>query len=167
MKKRAFTLIELVVVVAIIGILATLVMVNYIGAQAKSRDSKRKADVEAIASALEMYKSTYGNFFNMKKGIIDLSSSFDGKTELSKYLPNINSLEDPKNDGTTSVCGSVYNYCIYIYPDQFTDSDGKLVSTSLQAYAVVAKMETSAYNNYDKCYKSSNLQSDPGIVCDQ
>ncbi len=50
--KKGFTLIELLVVIAIIAILATLAVVAYSGAQVKSRDSKRIADMRAVASAL-------------------------------------------------------------------------------------------------------------------
>lgn len=54
-RRRGFTLIELLIVIAIIAILATIVVVSYIGAQAKSRDNKRKADVQIIASAYQIY----------------------------------------------------------------------------------------------------------------
>jgi len=50
--KKGFTLIELLVVIAIIAILATLAVVAYSGAQVKSRDSKRVADMRSVASAL-------------------------------------------------------------------------------------------------------------------
>ncbi|MFA7244434.1 MAG: prepilin-type N-terminal cleavage/methylation domain-containing protein [Patescibacteria group bacterium] len=54
-KSRAFTLIELLVVVAIIGILATIIIISYTNAQAKARDNKRKADIQAIAAAIEAF----------------------------------------------------------------------------------------------------------------
>lgn len=56
-KKRGFTLIELLVVIAIIGILATIILVSYNNMQAKSRDSKRKSDLQTMASAMEIYYS--------------------------------------------------------------------------------------------------------------
>lgn len=55
-RKKAFTLIELLIVVAIIGILATIVIIAYTNAQAKARDNKRKADISAISGAVEMFK---------------------------------------------------------------------------------------------------------------
>lgn len=55
-KHRGFTLIELLVVIGIIGALATIIIISYTGAMAKSRDSKRKGDVEVITSAVRLYR---------------------------------------------------------------------------------------------------------------
>ena len=59
-KIRAFTILELLVVVAIIGILAVVALVNYNLAKAKSRDSRRFADVDTIATAMMLYKEDLG-----------------------------------------------------------------------------------------------------------
>ena len=56
-SKRGFTLIELLIVVAIIGVLAAIISIVYVNAQEKSRDSKRKADLQSVASALTDRKS--------------------------------------------------------------------------------------------------------------
>ena len=55
MNKKGFTLIELLIVVAIIGLLATLAIISLTSAQAKARDTKRIADVKSMQNALEMY----------------------------------------------------------------------------------------------------------------
>lgn len=55
MNKKGFTLIEILTVVAIIGLLTGIVTVNLTGVRARSRDIKRKADLEEIQSALERY----------------------------------------------------------------------------------------------------------------
>lgn len=55
--KKGFTLIELLVVIAIIGILATFIVASFASAQARGRDARRKADLEAIQTALELFKS--------------------------------------------------------------------------------------------------------------
>lgn len=55
MNKRAFTIVELIVVIAIMGILITLSVVNMRDSQINARDSERKADMEALALQLEIY----------------------------------------------------------------------------------------------------------------
>lgn len=57
MKKRAFTLFELLVSISIIGILIAVASLSYGGAQKKARDSRRADDMKAIQKAAEMYYS--------------------------------------------------------------------------------------------------------------
>lgn len=53
-SRRGFTLIELLVVITIIGILATFVVISFASAQKKTRDAKRKSDLNAIGKALAL-----------------------------------------------------------------------------------------------------------------
>lgn len=55
MNKKGFTLIELLVVIMILGIMAALITGNFFTSLKKGRDAKRKADLEQIQRALEMY----------------------------------------------------------------------------------------------------------------
>ena len=54
-NKKGFTIIELLVVISIIGLLATISVVVLNGARRKSRDTKRISDIRQINTALEMY----------------------------------------------------------------------------------------------------------------
>ncbi len=61
-KQKGFTLIELLVVIAIIGLLSTLAVVSLNNARAKSRDSKRVADVKQIQTSLELYFNDFTSY---------------------------------------------------------------------------------------------------------
>lgn len=52
-----FTLIELLTVMSIIAILVAISVFSLAGARESGRDARRKADIESIASALELYKA--------------------------------------------------------------------------------------------------------------
>ncbi|MFA5644672.1 MAG: LamG-like jellyroll fold domain-containing protein [Patescibacteria group bacterium] len=60
--KSAFTLVELLVVIAIIGILATLAIVSIQNTRSKARDTKRIADIKQIQTALELYFNDNGSY---------------------------------------------------------------------------------------------------------
>lgn len=54
-KKNAFTLLEILVVISIIGILVALGTAAFSTTQKKGRDARRKADIKAIQGGLEQY----------------------------------------------------------------------------------------------------------------
>jgi len=56
MKIRGFTLIEILIVIAIIGILVGIVLVAFGGARASARDAVRMSDLRTLEKMLEMYK---------------------------------------------------------------------------------------------------------------
>lgn len=61
-SAKGFTLIELLIVVAIIGVLATLLMANFVGVRQRARDAQRKSDLRQIQSALELYRADNGSY---------------------------------------------------------------------------------------------------------
>lgn len=62
--NNGFTLIELLVVISIIGIVVGLSIFGLEGARQSSRDAKRKADLESIRSALELYRADCGKYYD-------------------------------------------------------------------------------------------------------
>jgi len=55
-RHSGFTLLEVIIVIVIIGLLATVVVQNLSGEVDKARVTKAQADVRALESALNMYK---------------------------------------------------------------------------------------------------------------
>ncbi|OGK18346.1 hypothetical protein A3G67_03575 [Candidatus Roizmanbacteria bacterium RIFCSPLOWO2_12_FULL_40_12] len=104
MKKfvLGFTLVEILVVTTIIGMLAAVGSVSYTAFTKNARDARRKADLEEVRGAMELYRSNNSTGYPSEGGGAADQIQFDcnattGKLEDSnsnKYLSKIP--EDPK-----------------------------------------------------------------------
>lgn len=68
--SAGFTLLEMLVVIAIIGSLTGLIATNFVGSQAKARDARRKSDLTQIQKALEFFYNDHGRYPNESSGRI-------------------------------------------------------------------------------------------------
>ena len=94
--KKGFTLMEILISMGIIAIMVVIGLVSYASVNRRSRDTKRKADIEQVRSALELYKSDFGYYPGLASGgswapIADLRSYLVTNSYISA-LP-----EDPKD----------------------------------------------------------------------
>lgn len=104
--SSGFTLVELLIVVAIIGVLSSVVISSLNGARMKSRDARRVSDLKQIRIALEMYYDQNGSYPIVKwatSGITSYDSSLSRWTQLQNFLsPYISKLPaDPKSSGSS------------------------------------------------------------------
>ncbi len=96
MVRHAFTVVELLITITIMGILLTLVIVNVNSSQVSARDAERKSDIEAIAIALETYRDTDNDggdgSFVMSGQTYPGTSYISNDTTFKQILPDL----DPK-----------------------------------------------------------------------
>lgn len=90
-SRQGFSLVELLIVMAMIGVLAFLLVGSYSGSQARARDVRRKNDLKQIASSLELYYSDYAKYPDWASGQISCcawgAKFTDGKTDYFVTLP--------------------------------------------------------------------------------
>lgn len=101
--QKGFTLIELLIVIAIIGLLATLAIVSLTTAQQKARDTKRIADIKQLQNAVELFYSEQAAYPLTTATTNELWSEFG--TAIASYITNVPI--DPDNDDAN---GYVYTY---------------------------------------------------------
>ena len=71
-QQRGFTLIEIMVVVIILGILASAVVLNVMDRPDQARVVKAKNDIRTLTSALKMYRLDNGSYPTTEQGLTAL-----------------------------------------------------------------------------------------------
>lgn len=135
---QGFTIVELLIVIVVIGILATLVITTYNGVQQKARDTKRKTDINAIQGQVEAYQAQNGKY----PTLANINDSTFRQANMKGLDPD--ALKDPK--GTAQqLCGSVQADC-YAYvatpsgcDNSGTDCDGYTLTATLEGGGTYAK----------------------------
>jgi type II secretion system protein G len=96
-NKKGFTLVELLIVIAILGVLVTVGLAGFRSSQARGRDAQRKSNLKQLSSALELYFSDYEAYPDASGGQIQgcggnpctwgAGNFTDGKTVYFKVVP--------------------------------------------------------------------------------
>ncbi len=109
MKRRAFTLIELLIVVAIIGILAAIAVPNFLNAQIRAKTARSVADMRAIKLGLHQYRLDNNAYPNYVGGVPGRLARLIRLTTPVAYLSTIPT--DPFRPKELSTdAGDVYPY---------------------------------------------------------
>src|SRR5262245_7072262 len=92
-RPRGFTLLELLVVMVIIGLLASYVGPKYFGQIGKSEVKVARAQIDALDKALAQYRLDVGHFPTTEQGLPALVAAPSGEAKwagpyLSKAVPN-------------------------------------------------------------------------------
>ncbi|PIQ92611.1 MAG: hypothetical protein COV69_02030 [Parcubacteria group bacterium CG11_big_fil_rev_8_21_14_0_20_39_14] len=132
-------MIELLVTVAIIGLLSAVVLVGLRSASQKARDSKRKADIKQLMNALEMYYNANGDYpapGGASHPSNGWSNSADGswdtlQTKVQEFMSTLP--KDPKNETGGWAGDGKYNYIYF--------SDAGYGCPDRRWYLIVYKLE--------------------------
>jgi prepilin-type N-terminal cleavage/methylation domain-containing protein len=89
--KKGFTLIELMIVVAIIGILAAIAIPQFASLVAKSQEGATKGNLGTVRSALSIYYGDTEGWYPTE------AASFTSLTTQQKYLQSVPIANLPKN----------------------------------------------------------------------
>jgi len=74
-RRRGFTLVELLAVVSIMGILATIGLTSFLGHMRQARTAEVRATVQAISAAQERFRAEHLQYFDVSGG------------DLTRYYP--------------------------------------------------------------------------------
>ena len=84
-RRAGFTLVELMVVIVIIGLLATVVAINVLPAQGKAMVGKAKADISTLEQAVETYRLDNLTFPDDRQGLQALVTPPQGLAQPERY----------------------------------------------------------------------------------
>jgi general secretion pathway protein G len=113
--KKGFTLMEILIAIAIIAVLTAVGIVSYVSINRNARDAKRRGDIEQIRSALEMFRSDKGSYPAVGDlGWTDASNLNTGDSDtglVDTYIPAIPS--DPQSTNFVYRYRGINNYYGY------------------------------------------------------
>ena len=135
-KSKGFTIVELLIVIVVIAILATLVIVTFTGIQQKARDSKRQTDVDALDSHLEAFYANNGYY----PTITDLTTPAWISANMKGFDPN--ALTDPKGSTITGNAPASGTYAYSYVTQGCTTSSPSSSSNECTSFVLTAELES-------------------------
>ena len=84
-QSRGFTLVELMVVIVIVGLLATVVVINVLPSQDRAMVEKARADVRMLEQAVEMYRMELFSYPETDDGLAALTEPPASLENIERY----------------------------------------------------------------------------------
>jgi len=97
-NQKGVSLVELLIVIAILGILIGVAIVSVADVRAKSRDAQRRLDLKQIQLALEKYANYYGTYQVAGTGAAGYGDGYIGLANQGSYT-SITVIQGLKNAG--------------------------------------------------------------------
>lgn len=143
-KQQGFTVIELIVILVIIGILASLIVFSYSGVKSRDRDALRQADIDTLQSHLEVFYAETSRYPTL--------AQINNTEWRAKNIADLNqeSLKDPSwsQDGDCNADGQailIASPAVDCYAYNPTSADGDVCDnkeTPCAHYTLTATLES-------------------------
>lgn len=134
MKKdrRGYTLLELLVVITVIAIIASVGLVSYSGTSKKARDTKRKGDLDAIANAMEQYYAICGSTYPAPAAGNLVPTSISCASPVQSIMATVPTDPTGNNRYTMTGGGTSFSVCLPDTPPLEAESTTPYCITNLQ-----------------------------------
>lgn len=107
-SKKGFTLIELLIVVVVLGVLSSIVILQFRGVQQGARDAKRQSELKQYQTSLEVYANSHDSQYIASSGTVNVTT-LCGSTQLN--IPNCP--DDPTSGQNYRYNGSTSSYVLW------------------------------------------------------
>ena len=140
-NKRGFTIIEVVLVLAIAGLIFLMVFIALPALQRSQRDTQRRSDLARFASAINQYQAN-------NKGSLP-TAAYTSDKFIANYLGGAAGFVDPDGTNYKIVFGSGaksisgFDHNVYFQAKAKCSGESAVASTNARDFAILYKLESS------------------------